>query len=224
MTSPDRDGYREHWQQVSRYGSQPGYRAPNEQRFAAAAAAREAMIAGRAPAVPTTDPSVSRRPWAVVVAAVLGAVAPLFVLLALTIAAFTGGRVLRVLGWALHGIGDSTEAAGVSAAGDVTAFLANVILFVGVVAGVVVMIGFSTYAWRMLVGTGRARWVALVCLALGFLVITPLSPLLIGGFLLLGTLSVVFAFLPDSSAWFAQQRRNRAAPGKRERPGGADWY
>ena len=115
---------------------------PNEQRFAAAAAAREAMLAGSAPAVPTTDPSVSRRPWEVVVAAVLGAVAPLFVLLALTIAAFTGGRVLRVLGWALHGIGDSTEAAGVSAAGDVTAFLANVILFVGVVAGVVVMIGF----------------------------------------------------------------------------------
>ena len=76
----------------------------------------------------------------------------------------------------------------------------------------------------MLVGTGRARWVALVCLALGFLVITPLSPLLIGGFLLLGTLSAVFAFLPESSAWFAQQRRNRAAPGKRERPGGADWY
>ena len=142
MTFPDRGGSREHWQQVTRSGTQPGYPMPNEQRFAAAAAAREAMIAGRAPVLPAAEPSVSRRPWEVVVAAVLGAVAPLFVLLALTIAAFTGGRVLRVLGWALHGIGDSTEAAGVSAAGDVTAFLANVILFVGVVAGVVVMIGF----------------------------------------------------------------------------------
>ena len=221
MTFPDRGGSREHWQQVTRSGTQPGYPMPNEQRFAAAAAAREAMIAGRAPVLPAAEPSVSRRPWEVVVAAVLGAVAPLFVLLALTIAAFTGGRVLRVLGWALHGIGDSTEAAGVSAAGDVTAFLANVILFVGVVAGVVVMIGFFAYAWRTLVGTGRARWVALACLALGFFVITPLSPLLIGGFLLLGTLSVVFAFLPGSSAWFSQQRRNRAAPGRRERPGGA---
>ena len=222
MTFPDRGGSREHWQQVTRSGTQPGYPMPNEQRFAAAAAAREAMIAGRAPVLPAAEPSVSRRPWEVVVAAVLGAVAPLFVLLALIIAAFTGGRVLRVLGWALHGIGDSTKAAGVSAAGDVTAFLAQVILFAGVAAGVVVMIGFFAYAWRTLVGTGRARWVALACLALGFFVITPLSPLLIGGFLLLGTLSVVFAFLPDSSAWFAQQRRNRAAPEMRERPGGAD--
>ena len=221
MTFPDRGGSREHWQQVTRSGTQPGYPMPNEQRFAAAAAAREAMIAGRAPVLPAAEPSVSRRPWEVVVAAVLGAVAPLFVLLALTIAAFTGGRVLRVLGWALHGIGDSTEAAGVSAAGDITAFLAQVILFAGVAAGVVVMIGFFAYAWRTLVGTGRARWVALACLALGFFVITPLSPLLIGGFLLLGTLSVVFAFLPGSSAWFSQQRRNRAAPGIMERPGGA---
>lgn len=221
MNSPDRDVARGHWQQVSRYGSQPGYPTPNEQRFAAAVAAREAMMAGRPPVAPAVDSSVSRRPWEIVVAAVLGALAPLFVLLALIIAAFTGGRVLRVLGWALHGIGDSTKAAGVSAAGDVTAFLAQVILFAGVAAGVVVMIGFFAYAWRTLVGTGRARWVALACLALGFFVITPLSPLLIGGFLLLGTLSVVFAFLPGSSAWFSQQRRNRAAPGRRERPGGA---
>lgn len=159
MNSPDRDGTQGHWQQFSQHGSQPGYPTPGEQgdqRFAAAVAAREAMMAGRAPVVPAADPSLSRRPWEVVV------------------------------------------------------------------AGVVVMTGFASYAWRMLVGTGRARWVALVCLALGFFVITPLSPLLIGGFLLLGTLSVVFAFLPDSSAWFAQQRRNRAAPEMRGRPGGTD--
>ncbi|WP_157689079.1 hypothetical protein [Brevibacterium siliguriense] len=175
------------------------------------------------PAVPAVDESVSHRPWEVVVAAVLGAVAPFFVLLALIVAAFTGGRVLRVLGWVLNRIGDSTEVAGVSVAGDITELLARVILVVGGVAGVVVMIGFAAYAWRMLVGTGRARWVALAYLALGLFVITPLSPLLISGFELLGILSVVFAFLPRSSAWFEQQRRNRAAPKRRERPGGADW-
>ena len=212
MNSPGRNEIGRPRQPAPPHHAPLGNRAANEQRFAAAAAAREAMKAGRIPVVPAAEPAIVRRPWEVVVAAVLGAVAPIFVLLALIVAAFTGGRVLRVLGWVLHGVGDSTEVSGVSVAGDVSDFLAQVILVVGAVAGLVVMGGFAVYAWRMFVGTGRARWVALVCLAIGFFVITPLSPLLISGFLLLGTLSVVFAFLPRSSAWFAGRRRNRAVP------------
>jgi hypothetical protein len=173
------------------------------------------MMTGRPPVPPAADASGGRRPWEVIVAAALGAVAPIFILLALVVAALTGGKVMRTLGKVLHSIGDEGNVAGVSAAGDIAAFTADVILTVGVVVGLAVMIGFAAYAWRVLVGRGRARWVALVCLGLGFFVVTPLSPLLVGGFLLLGTLSVVFAFLPRSSAWFAARRlrrQSRAVP------------
>lgn len=168
------------------------------------------MMSGRTPAAPALGTMVIRRPWEVIVAAVLGAVAPIFVLLALVIAAFTGGRVMRTLGWFLHTIGDESESTGVSAAGDVAEFIADAILLIGSVVGLAVTIEFAVYAWRVLVGRGRARWAALVCLAVGFVIVTPLSPLLIGGFLLFGTLSVVFAFLPRSSEWF--RRQCRAAP------------
>jgi hypothetical protein len=69
-----------------------------------------------------------------------------------------------------------------------------------------VIVGFTAYAWRLAVGRGRARWVAMGCLGLAFVVMTPLNPLLIGCFLLFGTSSIVFAFLPRSSAWFARGR------------------
>ena len=156
-----------------------------------------------------------KRPWEVIVASALGFIAPFFVLVALLWMAFTGGRTFRLLGWMLRGVGDLTDTAALSWAGDASTGIATVIVAIGTAIGFVVVAGFTVYAWRLVVGHGRARWVALACLGLAFMVMTPLNPLLISCFLLLGTASVVFAFLPRSSAWFARARIPERTPGSK---------
>ncbi|MGC3023179.1 MULTISPECIES: hypothetical protein [unclassified Brevibacterium] len=147
-----------------------------------------------------------KRPFEVITASVLGFIAPFFVLAALVWMAFTGGRAFRIVGWVLRKIGDLTDTAVLSWAGDLSSGIATGIVAIAFVVGLIVIVGFTAYAWRLAVGRGRARWVAMGCLGLAFVVMTPLNPLLIGCFLLFGTASIVFAFLPRSSAWFARGR------------------
>lgn len=149
---------------------------------------------------------VPKRPFEVITASVLGFIAPFFVLAALVWMAFTGGRAFRIVGWVLRKIGDLTDTAVLSWAGDLSSGIATGIVAIAFVVGLIVIVGFTAYAWRLAVGRGRARWVAMGCLGLAFVVMTPLNPLLIGCFLLFGTASIVFAFLPRSSAWFARGR------------------
>ncbi|WP_140954950.1 hypothetical protein [Brevibacterium sp. 2SA] len=148
-----------------------------------------------------------RRPWEVVAAAILGLIAPLFIALAVIVMAVTGGRTLRAAGFALRQLGGSTGAEAVTSVGDVSTALANALVVVGIIVGLIVIVAFVVYAWRLLVGRGRARWIALAALIVSLFVLTPLSPILVTGFQLFGAASLVFAFLPRSSAWFAHRRR-----------------
>ncbi|GAA1625562.1 hypothetical protein GCM10009700_11850 [Brevibacterium sanguinis] len=148
-----------------------------------------------------------RRPWEVLAAAILGLIAPLFIALAVIVMAVTGGRTLRAAGFALRQVGGSTGAEAVTAVGDMSTALANALVVVGIIVGLIVVVAFVVYAWRLLVGRGRARWIALAALIVSLFVLTPLSPILVTGFQLFGVTSLVFAFLPRSSAWFAHRRR-----------------
>jgi hypothetical protein len=67
------------------------------------------------------------------------------------------------------------------------------------------------YAWRILVGRGRARWVAVGALVVALYLGLPFSPLLVALFELFGLASVVFAFLPRSTGWFALRKREAMA-------------
>ena len=186
-----------------------------------AARAREDLLRGAHRTGRMHVSGLPKRPWEVIVASALGFIAPFFVLAALLWMAFTGGRTFRLLGWMLRGMGDLTDTTALSWAGDASTGIATVIVGIGTAIGLVVVAGFTAYAWRLVVGHGRARWVALACLGLAFMVMTPLNPLLISCFLLLGTASVVFAFLPRSSEWFARARRSeRAGPGAGGQDGG----
>ncbi|GAA2104640.1 MULTISPECIES: hypothetical protein [Brevibacterium] len=159
-----------------------------------------------ASSVPVDAQGRPLRPWEVRAAAILGLVAPLFVVAAIIMMATTSGRTLRMLGFLLQSAGSTTEAEALTTAGEVSSGLAQVILAVGITMGVVVIAAFALYAWRVLAGRGRARWIALAALVLAFFLVTPLSPILMTCFLLLGTASVVCAFLPRASAWFARHR------------------
>lgn len=152
-----------------------------------------------------------RRPWEILTAAIVGLVAPLFIVLAVISIAVSGGRTLRSVGWMLRGIGGTTGEESITAAADISAGIANVVVGVGIVVGLVVIAAFAVYSWRVLVGRGRARWVALIALIVSLFVLTPLSPMLVAGFQLCAIASLVFAFLPRSSAWFRHRRgRGRA--------------
>src|SRR5699024_8239801 len=148
-----------------------------------------------------------KRPWELIVASAPRFFAPFFVLVALLWMAFTGGGTFRLLGWVVPRVGDLTDTTAASSAGDAPPGIAAVTVAIGSAVGLVVVAGFTAYAWRLIVGHGRARWVALACLGSAFIVMSPLNPLLISCFLLFGTASVVLAFLPRSSAWFARARR-----------------
>lgn len=156
------------------------------------------------------------RPWEVKVAAILGLISPIFIVIAILWSTFLGGRTLRWLGFLLLELGDWLDWQVVSVAGDVATTLSQILLGIGVAAGALVVVAFVVYAWRVHVGRGHARWIALGVLVVALLVVMQMSPLLIACFLLTGTASVVFAFLPRSSAWFAE-RRSRAARSRSER-------
>ena len=201
-------------------GRMPGHM-PAEDPREMAARAREDLLRGAHRTGRMHVSGLPKRPWEVIVASALGFIAPFFVLAALLWMAFTGGRTFRLLGWMLRGMGDLTDTTALSWAGDASTGIATVIVGIGTAIGLVVVAGFTAYAWRLVVGHGRARWVALACLGLAFMVMTPLNPLLISCFLLSGTASVVLAFLPRSSAWFARARRSeRAGPGAGGQDGG----
>jgi hypothetical protein len=159
-----------------------------------------------ASSVPVDAQGRPQRPWEVRTAAILGLIAPLFVVAAIIMMATTSGRTLRMLGYLLRSAGSAAEAEALATAGEVSSGLAQVILGVGITMGVLVIAAFALYAWRVSAGRGRARWVALAALVLAFFLVTPLSPILMTCFLLLGTASVVCAFLPRASAWFARHR------------------
>src|SRR5699024_7129742 len=196
-------------------GHMPG-QLPAEDPREMAARAREDLLRGAHRTgrdLPMDVSGPPKRPWEIIVASALGFFAPFFVLVALLWMAFTGGRTFRLLGWMLREVGDLTDATALSWAGDASTGIATVIVAIGSAVGLVVVAGFTAYAWRLVVGHGRARWVALACLGSAFIVMTPLNPLLISCFLLFGTASVVLAFLPRSSAWFARARRTERSPG-----------
>ena len=106
---------------------------------------------------------VPKRPFEVITASVLGFIAPFFVLAALVWMAFTGGRAFRIVGWVLRKIGDLTDTAVLSWAGDLSSGIATGIVAIAFVVGLIVIVGFTAYAWRLAVGRGRARWVAMGC-------------------------------------------------------------
>ncbi|MGW9003283.1 hypothetical protein [Brevibacterium casei] len=149
------------------------------------------------------------RPWEIRTAAILGLIAPLFIVLAIISMAVTGGRTLRSFGWMLRGIGDTTGVEPVNAAADISTGLADALVAFGIIVGLVVIAAFCIYAWRVLVGRGHAKWVALIALVASLFVLTPFSPVLTAGFQIFATASLVFAFLPRSSAWFVHRRNRR---------------
>ncbi|WP_029090305.1 hypothetical protein [Brevibacterium album] len=156
------------------------------------------------------------RPWEVRAAAVLGLIAPVFIVIAVVTLAVSGGRSLRILGFMLQRAGSAAEAEAITATGEVSTGLANLLVGLGIAAGVLVIAAFAVYVWRVLTGRGRARWIALAAMVLAFFFVTPLSPVLSGCFLLVGAASLVCAFMPRSTAWFARERagsqKNRTLP------------
>ncbi|MBE8146393.1 DUF4199 domain-containing protein [Brevibacterium casei] len=108
-----------------------------------------------------------------------------------------------------RGIGDTTGVEPVNAAADISTGLADALVAFGIIVGLVVIAAFCIYAWRVLVGRGHAKWVALIALVASLFVLTPFSPVLTAGFQIFATASLVFAFLPRSSAWFVHRRNRR---------------
>jgi hypothetical protein len=162
-------------------------------------------------ALPTNPDGSPRRPWEVIVSAVLAVIAPLFIVLAMVLTALGEGRFLR---WGGQGLTKAGEESGIDAlgtAGTIATVLSWVIIGTGIVIGLAVIIAFAVYAWRILVGRGRARWVAVGALVVALYLGLPFSPLLVALFELFGLASVVFAFLPRSTGWFALRKREAMA-------------
>jgi len=155
-----------------------------------------------ATAVPIDAQGAAKRPGEIIVAAVLGLVAPVFIVLEIIVMAVTGGRSLRGLGRVLSIVGDSAEVEAISTVGDISTGAAQALVGVGSVAAFLVILAFAVYSWRVLVGRGRARWLALAALVFSGFVTGPFNPILTALFILFGAASLVCAFLPRSTAWF----------------------
>lgn len=192
---------------ASKAAAATGRTAAQAAAAASAAAARHGRDAYAASSrLPGESRGAPRRPWEIRTAAILGLIAPLFVVAAIIAMAVSGGRTLRSVEWMLRGIGDSTGQEAISTAADVSAGLADALVVLGVVVGLVVVAAFGVYSWRVLVGRGHARWAALIALVVSLLVLTPLSPMLTSGFQVFAVASLVLAFLPRSAAWFRYRR------------------
>src|SRR5699024_10016560 len=129
-----------------------------------------------ATAVPIDAQGAAKRPGEIIVAAVLGLVAPVFIVLEIIVMAVTGGRSLRGLGRVLSIVGDSAEVEAISTVGDISTGAAQALVGVGSVAAFLVILAFAVYSWRVLVGRGRARWLALAALVFSGFVTGPFNP------------------------------------------------
>jgi hypothetical protein len=131
-------------------------------------------------------------------------------LMALTavFSAFSAGRLLRIVAL----LTGDTGVRALDWAHTISGAIARVLLVSGIVVGLAIALFFSIYAWRILQGTGRARWIALAAVLVGSGTALTVEPILGALFMLASIISVVLAFLPSSQAWFVHRRGLSSPP------------
>lgn len=141
-------------------------------------------------------------PRILIVSAIFAMIAAMLMALTALFSAFSAGRLLRVIAW----LTNDTDIRILEWAHGISAGLSRLILVCGALLGVAIAVFFGIYAWRILRGTGRARWIALAAVICGSIIALPIEPLLSALFLVASFISVVLAFLPAAHAWFAHRR------------------
>ncbi|MGY5764663.1 hypothetical protein ACXET9_05625 [Brachybacterium sp. DNPG3] len=198
-----------------------GAQAVGAVRTRAGGAVRSAADAGRRAGELRIGPDGRpHMPRALIFSAVAAMLAAFLMALTVLLSAFGAGRTLRVIAW----LTDDTGIRALEWVHTISSGIAGLIMLVGTLLGLAIAAVFGIYAWRVLRGTGRARWVALAAVVCGSFTALPVEPLLGALFLLVSGTSVLLAFLPASRTWFAHRRALRSAqliprgPGSPHRP------